>query len=318
MKILFAGTPDIAVPSLQAIYESSNCNFLAVLTNPDKPFGRGRRLEKSPVKKKAIDLGLLCYTPDKIDDKFCLKMKQFDFDLLVCFAYGKIFSKEFLEIFRYGGINVHPSLLPKYRGASPLISTILNRDKVGGISIQTLADEMDSGDILLQEEFLLTGRENILDLSKFCGESGAVLVSRVLNDFEKFYKNRTKQDDFEAIYCKKISREDAFIDWNRSALEIDAQIRAISPNPKCYTFYKNLELYIIEAEPLEPKGVLTNNIEGSVVGQVIGMDKKNGLFIKTGDGFLAVKKLQCKARKILDWKSFVNGLPDIINYVLGE
>ena len=184
MKILFAGTPEIAVPSLEALIASPGTDVVAVLTNPDRPVGRGRRIEASPVKQKALEAGLRVYQPEKPDEDFYDVVRFLRPDLLVVFAYGQIFPEDFLLLFPKGGINIHPSLLPRWRGPSPIQAAVLNRDRETGFTIQTMVKKMDAGDILYRETVLLSGKDTV---TGSCRSISGVNIHDALSSCERFF-----------------------------------------------------------------------------------------------------------------------------------
>jgi methionyl-tRNA formyltransferase len=245
VRILFAGTPEIAVPSLRAAAASHT--VVGVLTNPDRAAGRGRDLHVSPVKAAARELGLPVLQPHKLDAAFRGFVRELEPELLVAFAYGRIFGPLFLECFPRGGINVHPSLLPRYRGPSPINAAILNGDARTGISIQSLALEMDAGDIILQESFPLTGKETAGSLTQAAAEKGAVLLARALDLIAEGKDRRVPQDGGQASYCKLLDRQEAKIDWKNSAVHIGRMIRAFNPWPGAWTVFKGQSLRILAA-----------------------------------------------------------------------
>lgn len=321
MRILFAGTPEIAVPSLEALCKSPHIEVAGVLTNPDRPVGRGQHLEPTPVKKKALELGLRVFQPEKIDGDFFDQIRFLRPQLLVVFAYGKIFTESFLTLFLRGGVNIHPSLLPQWRGSSPISAAILSRQKETGLTIQTLHRRMDCGDILYQEKLLLSGRETTQQLSTLFSTIAAEAIVPVVENFDEVYENRQPQEEEVATYCQKIGKEEGLIDWNSSVEEIDALIRAYIPWPKAYTIFNHIELYFLEAAPFPksslPVSLLEREVEAQP-GEVFGFLKKVGFLIKTGDGILSVSVLQLKARKALEAAAFKNGSPEIIGTRLGS
>jgi methionyl-tRNA formyltransferase len=252
-------------------------------------------------------------------------------DLLVSFAYGRIFGPRFLEIFPLGGINIHPSLLPKYRGPSPIPAAILNRDTETGISIQKLAPEMDAGDILVQERIPLSGRETAGALSGIAAERGAALLSALLSALPSTMPDAlprrsgacrngrslpegTPQNHAEATYCSLLSREEGFIDWRAGAEDIDARIRAFTPWPLCMTRQGELELYILRGRPYGAAAGIAGGGGPAAAepGTVLGIDKQAGILIQTGNGIFAAERLQYRTRKALEWRDFLNGAKDFI------
>jgi methionyl-tRNA formyltransferase len=310
MRIVFAGSPDVAVPSL--IKVASNFDVTAVLTNPDKITGRGRKVRFNPVKTKALELNLDLLQPESLNGEVRAKIELLKPDLLVVFAYGKIFGPKFLELFPLGGINIHPSLLPMYRGSSPIISAILKGDKETGISIQKVNLEMDTGDIINQKKILLRGDESTESLSSYVSEEGSELLIETLKKIESGGLTGREQDRNNVSYCTKIVKEDGRINWSESALKIDRKIRAYSPWPRAFTLFKDKNLMLLKA------CIYTGETELSgEPGTVLGFDKSDGILIQTGDGILSVKFLQLQSKKANDWKSFINGTQDFISCILG-
>ncbi len=310
MRILFAGTPDIAVPSLRTLAEHHD--VVAVLTNPDRTKGRGRKVMASPVKEAALELGLPILQPHKLDQEFRDSVGELKPELLVCIAYGKIFRQAFLDLFPRGGINLHPSRLPDLRGPSPLNSIILRGDRETAITVQTLALEMDSGDILLQEPLELRDRETAETLTEKVAAAGAEYLLKVVDDMEKGRLLPCPQDHSKATFCSLIGKNDGRINWSEPAEKLDRLIRAYTPWPHGFTSWNGQRLNILEAHP-------AGSSEGSESpGTVQGVDKKEGILIQTGEGLLAVTRLQLQSKKPLDFKSFLNGTKDFIGSVLGD
>jgi len=320
MRVLFAGTPDIAVPSLEILGREEGITLAGVLTNPDKP--RGRKGESLPSEVCEAAQKILCQykeqgkktfpilKPVKLDAALREEVSTLKPDLLVSFAYGHIFGPKFLTLFPLGGINIHPSLLPKYRGPSPLQAAIINRDCETGISIQKLAQETDSGDILSVEYLQLTGAETAESLSNVVSQKAALMLPSVIEKIANGEQG-TAQDHSKASFCSMISRDSGLIDWEKqSAAEIEARIRALTPWPLCRTIHNGRELFILKAVVFDENG------NRGVPGQVLGIDK-NGILIQTGSGILAVTELQYQAKKALFWRDFLNGARDFTGSKLG-
>jgi methionyl-tRNA formyltransferase len=336
MRIIFAGSPAIAVPSLERLYKmylDGKIELTGILTNADAPKGRKGTPEPTEIALAAEEFSSMLkdtslplpvvFKPEKLDAAFRESVSALKPDLLVSFAYGKIFGPKFLELFPLGGINIHPSILPKYRGPSPITAAILHREGETGITIQKLAKEMDAGDILLQEKFSLQGTETTDSLSDDVALKSAVLLEQIIEKF--LVKNPLEeiphgnpQDHTKAVYCKLIERDDGIISWDNSALQIDAQIRAFNPWPLARTKHEEKALYILEAKPLlrYPETDTAANAS-SANGTVLGIDKDAGILVKTNDGILAVTRLQYAGKKVLDWRSFLNGARNFVGSVLG-
>jgi methionyl-tRNA formyltransferase len=313
VKILFAGTPEIAVPSLRACAASHT--VAGVLTNPDRAAGRGRSVSFPPVKEAALDLGLRVLQPEKPGAAFRETVLALAPEILVVFAYGRIFGPRFLECFPRGGVNVHPSLLPRYRGPSPIPAAILGGDSRTGITIQSLAPQMDAGDIILQESFPLTGKETTGSLTAAAAEKGAELLAKALNLIAEGKASRVPQDAAAASYCGLLTRQEAKIDWKAGAAHIERMIRAFDPWPGAWTDFKGAALRILAAEALaRPAGEETLSAPGTVT----GVDTHRGILIQTGSGLLAVRGLQLQAKMAMDFASFMNGVRGCMGSVLGD
>jgi methionyl-tRNA formyltransferase len=325
LRILFAGSPGIAVPALEALDAGGNGFELAgLLTNPDSPRGRhgkpeptetgaaAARLSERRIREGKPPLGLIkAPTLDAAARSAAAALRP---DLLVSFAYGRIFGPKFLALFPRGGINIHPSLLPKYRGAAPIQAAILHRDRETGISIQRLAAEMDSGDILARAAFPLSGRETTGTLSKTVAEKAVPLLLETLRELVRGTVQGRPQNHDEATYCRTFSKAEGRIDWASGAVDIDARIRAFDPWPLCWTRQGDQALYILEAAPgdAEPGPGSREPSVSFEPGRVLGVDKRRGILVQTGDGVLLITRLQYEAKKALDWRAFLNGARNFI------
>jgi len=325
LRVLFAGSPAIAVPCLRALsgmeLEKKGVTLAGVLTNPDRPRRHGQA-EPTDVSDAASALDAIRkekgfapipqLKPGKLDAGARKDVAALSPELLVSFAYGRIFGPRFLALFPSGGINIHPSLLPKYRGASPIPAAILNREKETGICVQKLAAEMDSGDIIASLKIELSGRETTALLSETVSEKAALLLCELLSDFGP-RAAAAKPQEGEAVYCREIKKEAGHIDWGKSAAEIDAQIRAFTPWPLSFTRRGNDTLIILEAEIAAARAETKTD---TPPGAVLGTDSR-GILVQTGDGILALTRLQWQTKKALDWKAFCNGERDFVGVRLG-
>jgi methionyl-tRNA formyltransferase len=330
MRIIFAGSPEIAVPSLITLAEMEQEGgaivLAGILTNADRRQGRHGHLVPTEVsaaaealdsqrKKKGL-LPIVQLKHEKLDERARKEISALAPDLLVSFAYGRLFGPRFLALFPLGGINIHPSLLPKYRGASPIPAVILALEKDTGICIQKLFAEMDSGDILACEKIELQGRETTSQLSEIVSQKAAILLRETLLDFHSRARNAGPQTA-EPTYCGEIKKEAGLIDWDKSALLIDAQIRAYTPWPLSFTLKGKDLLFILEAEPFKAASSDASGQVVAVAGTVLGIDRNKGILIQTGDGVLAVSRLQKQTKKALDWKTFCNGERAFVGSKLG-
>jgi len=325
LRILFAGTPAIAVPCLRSLsdmeLEKKGVTLAGVLTNADRARRRGQA-EPSDVSAAACAFDavreekgfppIAQLKPEKLDAKAREDAAALAPELLVSFAYGRIFGPRFLALFPLGGINIHPSLLPKYRGASPIPAVILNGEKETGVCIQKLAAEMDSGDIIASLKIELSGRETTALLTETVSEKAALLLCELLSDFGP-RAARAKPQEGEAVYCREIKKEAGLIDWGKSAAEIDAQIRAFTPWPLSFTRRGKDTLIVLEAVIEARQAEAKTN---AAPGTVLGTDSR-GILVQTGNGILAVTRLQWQTKKALDWKAFCNGERDFAGVRLG-
>ena len=314
MRILFAGTPALAVPSLQKATHA--CEVAAVLTSPDRPSGRGRSPVPSPVKAAALSLGIPVLTPERLDAAVLEHVRALLPDLLVVAAYGKIFRQLFLDMFPMGGINLHPSLLPRYRGPSPVSAAILNGDPETGVTIQRMALKFDTGDILAQERHPLRGNETTATLTDALSVQGAEMLGRVLSKLAAGHPPiAVVQNDDDASYCRILNKEDGIVSWDEPAAVLERKIRAFSPWPKAATLLSGETLLLLKSH-LYPDSLCTDMAPG-VPGDVLKGDTQHGLLVATGNGILALERLQLQFKKPLDWRAFLNGNPGIIKTRLG-
>jgi methionyl-tRNA formyltransferase len=308
MNILFAGTPAIAVECLAALVAAGH--RVEVLTNPDAVSGRGSSLTPPPVKVCAQALGLPVHQPPKLDAAARQPLED-RFDLLVSFAYGRIFGPLFLGLFPSGGVNVHPSLLPRWRGPSPLMAALLARDARTGISVQRLAQKMDSGDVLEQVVLDLEGTETTGSLTDWAAEAAAPLLVRVVAALEAGTAVGAPQDETQATFCSMVSKAEGRLDWGLAAAELDARIRAFDPWPGTFTAWGGQRLALRRSS-------LVASTDGAPAGTVVAVDKSKGILVQTGDGLVAVRELQLPGRKSMDFRSFLNGNPSLVGSRLGE
>ncbi|MCL2519704.1 MAG: methionyl-tRNA formyltransferase [Spirochaetaceae bacterium] len=303
MRIVFAGTPEIAVPTLQSL--AQHFNVVAVLCNPDALVGRKRVLTPPAVKVAAEQLNLPVLQPAKLDANLEEQIKTLNADFFICFAYGKIFKESFLNIFKFA-LNVHPSLLPKYRGPTPIPAAILHGDNETGITIQKLGLKIDSGDIIVQQKFALTGNETTLSLSEQVSRLAPPLVTEAIGALSKNPAAGTAQAADAASYCFMLKKEDGLVLFKKeTARQIERKLRAFNPQPPLYTNYKGKELYFYE--------IRVDDRNLTETGRIAYCNKKDGLGIQTKAGIVAILKLQLAGKKPLEIAAFLNGESDIAN-----
>lgn len=312
MRILFAGSAQIAVPALRAIAASHE--VVGILTNPESARGRGMERSATPVALAAAELPgpripVLAFPTLKTEAREAVAALRPE--LMVTFAYGRIFGPRFLDLFPRGGINIHPSLLPRHRGATPIPAAILARDRETGVCVQRILLELDAGDILASTRIPLDGRETTASLSALAAEVGASLVVEVLDAIRSGAERAVPQQG-TPTWCPLLTKAHGLIDWNASALDIDARIRAFDPWPGAHTWLHGRKLDILEAEP-RPGAQAAPAPNGTIV----ALDKSEGLMVQTNDGLLAVKRLRFSTKKALSWKEFANGVRDLAGARLG-
>lgn len=307
MKIVFMGTPDFAKESLEALY-NAKYEILAVVTNPDRPKGRGMKMIASPVKEFALEKGIKIYQPEKVrnNEEFISEIKALKPDVICVVAYGKILPKEILEIPSKGCINVHGSLLPKYRGAAPIQWAVLNGDKKTGVTTMYMDVGMDTGDMILKQETQIGEDETTGELWERLSKIGGDLLVKTLKEIENKTAPRIKQgDDF--TMAPMLDKSMAKIDWeNKTALEIKNLVRGLNPIMGAYTFLngKKIKFWKVDvAKDIFADG----NMEFMKNGTVIVSDKRDGIYIKTKDGILKVLEIQGENAKKMPIQDYLRG-----------
>lgn len=299
MKTIFMGTPEFAIPSLKVV--SQNTDLKLIFTKEDKRNARGNKIIYSPVKQFGLDNDIEVIQPKRMKDEEVIdKIKEVNPDLIVVVAYGKILPKEIIDIPKYGIINVHSSLLPKYRGASPIHSAILNGDKESGVSIMYIEEGLDSGDVILKETCEITEDDTLGTLHDRLKELGAIGLEKALKLIEAEEVKAEKQDDSKATFVKPITKEQAKIDWNNTKEVIFNQIRGLNPFPGAYTHNeKNENIKIYKSEKLEKEYAGEN-------GTVVEMTKK-GPVVKVANGALRLLEIKFEGKKLQSGADVVNG-----------
>jgi len=301
MKIVFMGTPDFAIPALDLLIETGE-NIVGVVTMPDRPKGRGRKLKAPPVKETAACKGITVFQPVKIRDEFFVsKLKELNPDVIVVVAFGQILSKEILKIPRFGCINLHASLLPRYRGAAPINWVIVNGEKVTGVTTMLMDEGLDTGDILLQKEVEIEEGDTAENLHDKLANTGAKLLLETLYRLkEGSIITPVTQDHSKATMSPMLKKGDGLIDWRKGAKEISNLIRALTPRPGAFTHLQGKILKILKVIVLEGD---SNDI---VPGTIAEIDEK-GITISTGKGFLLIKEIQLQDHKKMGVADFLRG-----------
>jgi len=302
MKILFMGTPDFAKESLEAVY-NAGYDISGVVTNPDRPKGRGMKMVASPVKEFAISKELKIYQPEKIRNnvEFIEEMKSLEPDVICVVAYGKILPKEILEIPRLGCINVHGSLLPKYRGAAPIQWAVINGDKTTGITTMYMDVGMDTGDMILKEEVEIGPDETTGEVWDKLSKVGGQLLVKTLEKIEDGTAPRIKQDD-NFTMAPMLDKEISKIDWhNKTAQEIKNLVRGLDPIMGTYSYLdgKKIKIWKIEVLPED-----NSDVEN---GTILKADSKDGLYIKAKNGIVKVLEIQGENAKRMNVQDFLRG-----------
>jgi methionyl-tRNA formyltransferase len=305
MKIIFAGTPVFAVSYLEALLQSKH-TVCAVLTQKDKPAGRGLKITESPIKTFALENHLSLYQPATLKDQTIQDtLKSLNADAMIDVAFGLLVPKEILNMFPYGCINVHPSLLPKWRGASPIQSTILSGDPETGVSIMQMDEELDTGPVLLQEKCEIDENETAGDLEKRLSTLGVKLLLQTLDQLETGDIQKQKQDDSQSCYAKKIQKTDAKIDWGKPAIQLHREIRAFNPWPIAYAQIGDQTVRIFQAIPLNAP---THEKPGTII-----RTHKEGIDVATSKGILRLQIIQFPGGKPLDIEAILNSKKDFFN-----
>jgi methionyl-tRNA formyltransferase len=300
-RVLFMGTPDFAVPSLRLLLEEKDqVEVIGVVTQPDRPKGRKKVLTPPPVKVEAIKHDLPVFQPQKLRSEEAIRqVLELQPDLIVTAAYGQILPEPVLNAPKYGCINVHASLLPKYRGGAPIHHAIINGEKETGVTIMYMVKALDAGDMLLQRAIPITSGDNVGTMHDKLANLGAELLKEVLPSILDGTVQAVPQDDEQATFAPNITREDEKIDWKRSARELDCQIRGLCPWPVAYTMWKGKPFKIWKAS------VVNEETQGEP-GTVIRLDA-DGIVVATGKGLLRLTEVQPSGKKPMPARQFING-----------
>lgn len=294
------GTPEFAIPSLETVYK--NTDLKLIFTKEDKRNARGNKIIFSPVKQFGLDNNIEIIQPKKLKEaEITEKIREINPDLIVVVAYGKIIPKEIIDIPKYGIINVHSSLLPKYRGASPIHSAILNGDKETGVSIMYIEEELDAGDVILKEYCEITEDDTLGTLHDKLKELGATGLEKTLKLIEGGNVKAEKQDDTKATFVKPISKEQAKIDWTDTKENVYNKIRGLNPFPGAYTFNEkneNIKVY---------KGEKTDKLYDGEFGEIVEIINKKGPVVKVQNGGIILTEVKFEGKKIQKGTDVING-----------
>lgn len=301
MKVIFMGTPDFSVGTLEALIEAGHQVVLAV-TQPDKPKGRGKEMQFTPVKECALAHGIPVYQPRRVREAECIEeLKKYQADVCVVVAFGQILPKEILEMTPYGCINVHASLLPKYRGAAPIQWAVINGEEVSGVTTMQMDEGLDTGDMLEKTVVPLAPDETGESLHDKLAAAGAKLCVQTLANVEKGLVKPEKQGESPTAYAKMLDKTLGNIDWTKSAVEIERLVRGLNSWPSAYTMWNGKMMKIWEAEVKA-----SEHAGDKTPGTVVNVEKEI-FFVQTGDGLLGVKSLQIPGKKRMDAGAFLRG-----------
>ena len=299
MRIIFMGTPDFSVGTLEALVEAGH-EVCLVVTQPDKPKGRGKEMQYTPVKEAALKHGIEVYQPRRIREAECVeKLRQYNADIMVVIAFGQIIPKEILEMVPYGCVNVHASLLPKYRGAAPIQWSIIDGEVVTGVTTMQMDEGLDTGDMLLKTEVPITAEETGESLHDKLAKAGAALCVETLAKLQEGSIIPEKQGESPTVYAKMLDKKLGNIDWTKSAVEIERLVRGLNSWPSAYTYWNKKVVKIWKAS-------VTDENSNEQVGTVVKVEK-DGFYVQTGNGLLKVLELQIPGKKRMDAGAFLRG-----------
>jgi methionyl-tRNA formyltransferase len=298
MRVLFMGSGEVACPALKRLAADASYTIAAVVTQPDRPKGRNRVVAPCPVKSLSVELGFPVMTPERIGAPDAVDaIRALTPDIIVVAAYGQYIKPEILDLPPHKAINIHPSLLPRYRGASPIQWAIANGDKETGVTILYVSKEMDAGDIILQEPYPIDDEDTAETLSRKLAERGAHLLIQALNAIRSGHAPRTPQDEHAVTYVSKLTKEDGRVDWAWPARVIRNRLRGFTPWPGCYTYLNGAMLKIGEARVEEAAGA---------PGEVLACDKE-GPLIATGDQALRLLRVQPEGKAMMTGAAYLCG-----------
>ena len=304
MRIVFMGTPDFSVPTLKALVEAGH-DVAAVVTQPDKPKGRGKEMQMTPVKVQALEYKIPVYQPVKVRDQaFIEVLRELEADAFVVIAFGQILPKAVLELPRYGCVNIHASLLPKYRGAAPIQWCVIDGEKETGITTMMMDVGLDTGDMLEKVVIPIDEKETGGSLHDKLSLAGGSLILSTLRKLEEGTAVRTPQTEEGTCYAKMLTKSLGDIDWNQDAVSIERLIRGLNPWPSAYTMWNGKTIKIWAADVIKDESPANSLPCGGVA-----LSDRHCLAVRTGDGLLSIKELQMEGKKRMDVEAFLRGYP---------
>ena len=314
IKVIFMGTPSPVVPVLHRLHDMQDVEVVAAITPPDRPRGRGRQPEAPPVKQAAETLGIPVLQPTNLrGESTHAELAALAPDLAVVAAYGRLLPQAVLALPPNGCLNLHPSLLPRHRGPSPVATAILEGDTVTGVSLMLLDEGMDTGPVIAQQEHGLTGNETAGELTDTLFALGADLLAESLAPWANGHLMARAQDGSAATISRKLERGDGQVDWSLPAETLDRQCRAFAPWPSLYTEWQGKMVKLLETGPLP-----TNASDGIAAGRVVADADGAGLSVATGRGMLLLRRLQMEGRRAVSGDEFLRGYPEFVGSFLGS
>lgn len=302
MKIIFMGTPDFAVGTLEALIEAGHEVVLAV-TQPDKPKGRGKEMQYTPVKECALKHDIPVFQPRRVREEECIEeLRKYNADIMVVVAFGQILPKEILEMCTYGCVNVHASLLPKYRGSAPIQWAIIDGEEVTGVTTMQMDEGLDTGDMLLKTEVTIEPKETGGSLFDKLADAGAKLCVETLEALQNKTVTPIPQGETTTAYAKMLDKQLGNIDWNKTAVQIERLIRGLTPWPSAYTNWNEKVMKIWDAEV----SAIDIETEDAKAGTIVKVEK-DAFYVQTGEGLLKVCELQIPGKKRMDAGAFLRG-----------
>lgn len=301
MRVIFMGTPDFAVGTLEEIIGAGH-EVVLVVSQPDKAVGRSKALKYTPVKACALAHGIEVYQPERVRNEECIEyLRSYEPDIIIVEAFGQLIPKAILDMPRYGCVNVHASLLPKYRGAAPIQWAVINGDSVTGVTTMRMDEGLDTGDMIMKREVALREDETGGSLFERLSEAGAKLCVETMAAIENGTAVYTPQDHEQATHTKKIYKEMGSIDWSRDAQTIECLIRGLDPWPSAYTRLNDRTLKIWKAKVIAGDSDMPP-------GCIVKADRE-GLLVQTGEGMLLLTEVQLEGKKRMSAEAFLNGCP---------
>lgn len=306
LRVVFMGTPSISAKVLQAMIDDGY-NFIGVIAQPDRPVGRHGELEKVPTKVVAEKYNIPVFQPVKIRKEYDF-VKELNPDIIITLAYGQIVPQGLLDIPKYGCLNLHGSLLPKYRGAAPIQFSLINNDEVTGMTLMEMIDKMDAGKMYAKKEVKIEKEDNTTSLFEKMGDAAKELILEALPKYIDGELPGEEQNEELVTFCPTIKPEQEKLNLELTAKELYGWIRGLSDQPGAYFMLENLKLKVFKAD------VINNNVSGQV-GEIVRADK-GGLVVQCKDGQLALLELQKEGKKRMDYKSFLNGNQGLLGTIL--